>query len=84
MWGADLAKKARIRAATNVYPDGLPAAVQQQLARRYADGASITHSSGIATDTRSRPSRRWSRCSGRRPRGEGRATAADPVAAAVA
>jgi len=37
MWGADLAKKARIRAATNVYPDGLPAAVQQRLARRYAD-----------------------------------------------
>ena len=36
MWGADLAKKARIRAATNLYPDGLPAAVQQQLARRYA------------------------------------------------
>ena len=37
MWGADLAKKAKIRATTNVYPDGLPAAVQQQLARRYAD-----------------------------------------------
>jgi endo-1,4-beta-xylanase len=37
MWGADLAKKARIRAATNVYPDGLPAAVQERLARRYAD-----------------------------------------------
>ena len=37
MWGADLAKKATIRAATNVYPDGLPPAVQQQLARRYAD-----------------------------------------------
>jgi endo-1,4-beta-xylanase len=37
MWGADLTKQARIRAATNVYPDGLPDAVQQQLARRYAD-----------------------------------------------
>jgi endo-1,4-beta-xylanase len=37
MWGADLSKKAKIRAATNVYPDGLPPAVQQQLARRYAD-----------------------------------------------
>ncbi len=37
MWGADLAKKARIRAATNVYPNGLPPAVQEQLARRYAD-----------------------------------------------
>jgi endo-1,4-beta-xylanase len=37
MWGADLAKKATIRAATNIYPDGLPAAVQERLARRYAD-----------------------------------------------
>jgi endo-1,4-beta-xylanase len=37
MWGADLSKKAKIRAATNVYPDGLPAAVQEKLARRYAD-----------------------------------------------
>ena len=37
MWGADLAKKSKIRAATNVYPDGLPAAVQKRLARRYAD-----------------------------------------------
>jgi endo-1,4-beta-xylanase len=37
MWGADLAKKAKIRATTNVYPDGLPAEAQQELARRYAD-----------------------------------------------
>jgi endo-1,4-beta-xylanase len=37
MWGADLAKKAKIRATTNVYPKGLPDAVQQKLARRYAD-----------------------------------------------
>ena len=37
MWGADLAKKAKIRATTNVYPDGLPPAVQDRLARRYAD-----------------------------------------------
>lgn len=37
MWGADLAKKAKIRATTNVYPDGLPPAVQQRLARRYAE-----------------------------------------------
>jgi endo-1,4-beta-xylanase len=37
MWGADLAKKSEIRAATNVYPDGLPAVVQKRLARRYAD-----------------------------------------------
>ncbi|HEX9092972.1 MAG TPA: endo-1,4-beta-xylanase [Coriobacteriia bacterium] len=37
MWGADLAKKAKIRAATNVYPHGLPASVQEKLARRYAE-----------------------------------------------
>lgn len=37
MWGADLSKKATIRAATNVYPDGLPDEQQQQLARRYAE-----------------------------------------------
>jgi endo-1,4-beta-xylanase len=37
MWGADLAKKATIRAATNIYPDRLPDEQQQQLARRYAD-----------------------------------------------
>ena len=37
MWGADLAKKATIRAATNIYPDGLPDEPQRQLARRYAD-----------------------------------------------
>ena len=37
MWGADLSKKAAIRAATNIYPDGLPDEQQRQLARRYAD-----------------------------------------------
>ena len=37
MWGADLSKKEKIRAATNVYPDGLPPAMQEKLARRYAD-----------------------------------------------
>jgi len=37
MWGADLSKKAKIRAATNLYPDGLPPAMQERLARRYAD-----------------------------------------------
>jgi endo-1,4-beta-xylanase len=37
MWGADLSKKAKIRAATNVYPDGLPPAMQEKLAQRYAD-----------------------------------------------
>jgi endo-1,4-beta-xylanase len=37
MWGADLSRKATIRAATNVYPDGLPDEQQRQLARRYAE-----------------------------------------------
>jgi endo-1,4-beta-xylanase len=37
MWGADLSKKAKIKAATNIYPGGLPAAMQEKLARRYAD-----------------------------------------------
>jgi len=37
MWGADLSKKQKIKAATNIYPDGLPAAMQQKLATRYAD-----------------------------------------------
>jgi endo-1,4-beta-xylanase len=37
MMGADLSKQAELRAATNRYPDGLPADVQQRLARRYAD-----------------------------------------------
>lgn len=37
MWGADLATKDKIKAATNLYPDGLPDAMQQKLARRYAD-----------------------------------------------
>jgi endo-1,4-beta-xylanase len=37
MWGADLSKKAKIKAATNVYPDGLPSAMQEKLAKRYAD-----------------------------------------------
>jgi len=37
MWGADLSRKAAIRATTNIYPDGLPDAQQRQLAERYAD-----------------------------------------------
>ena len=37
MWGADLAKKRKPRAATNVYAAGLPADKQAELARRYAD-----------------------------------------------
>jgi endo-1,4-beta-xylanase len=37
MWGADLSKQATIKAATNIYPDGLPDEQQRRLARRYAD-----------------------------------------------
>jgi len=37
MYGADLAKKAEMRAETNLYPDRLPADKQQELAQRYAD-----------------------------------------------
>ncbi len=37
MWGADLAKKAKIKAATNLYPKDLPPQKQEELARRYAD-----------------------------------------------
>jgi endo-1,4-beta-xylanase len=37
MWGADLSKKAKIKEATNIYPNGLPAEQQRQLAQRYAD-----------------------------------------------
>ena len=37
MYGADLEKRAKFRAETNLYPDGLPKDKQEQLARRYAD-----------------------------------------------
>jgi endo-1,4-beta-xylanase len=37
MYGADLAKKAKFQAETNLYPTGLPPDKQQELARRYAD-----------------------------------------------
>jgi endo-1,4-beta-xylanase len=37
MYGADLEKKAQMRAETNLYADGLPKEKQEQLARRYAD-----------------------------------------------
>jgi endo-1,4-beta-xylanase len=37
MWGADLSKKAKIKAATNLYPDGLPPEQQQKLAARYGE-----------------------------------------------
>jgi len=51
MWGADLSKKAKIRAATNVYPDGLPLAVQEQLARRYADVFTLFLKHGVGRVT---------------------------------
>jgi endo-1,4-beta-xylanase len=37
MYGADLEKRAKFKAETNLYPDGLPKDKQDQLARRYAD-----------------------------------------------
>jgi endo-1,4-beta-xylanase len=37
MYGADLEKRARYKAETNLYPDGLPKAKQDELARRYAE-----------------------------------------------
>jgi endo-1,4-beta-xylanase len=51
MWGADLARKSKIRAATNVYPDGLPAAVQERLARRYADVFTLFLKHGVGRVT---------------------------------
>jgi endo-1,4-beta-xylanase len=51
MWGADLAKKAKIRATTNVYPDGLPDAAQRKLARRYADVFRLFLKHGVARVT---------------------------------
>jgi endo-1,4-beta-xylanase len=50
-WGADLAKKAKIRAATNIYPDGLPAEAQQRLARRYADVFTLFLKHGVGRVT---------------------------------
>lgn len=37
MHGADLEKRAKFKAETNLYPDSLPADKQAELARRYAD-----------------------------------------------
>jgi endo-1,4-beta-xylanase len=51
MWGADLSKKAKIRAATNVYPDGLPMAMQEKLARRYADVFALFLKHGVSRVT---------------------------------
>lgn len=50
-WGADLAKKAKIRAATHIYPDGLPAAAQEKLARRYADCFALFLKHGVGRVT---------------------------------
>jgi endo-1,4-beta-xylanase len=47
MWGADLSKKTQIKAATNIYPDGLPEAMQQKLARRYADVVALFLKHGV-------------------------------------
>jgi endo-1,4-beta-xylanase len=51
MWGADLSRKATIRAKTNIYPDGLPPAAQETLARRYADVFSLFLKHGVARVT---------------------------------
>ncbi len=51
MWGADLSKKAAIKAKTNIYPDGLPAAMQQKLAKRYADVFALVLKHGVARVT---------------------------------
>jgi endo-1,4-beta-xylanase len=50
-WGADLAKKAKIREVSNIYPDGLPAEAQQKLARRYADVFRLFLKHGVARVT---------------------------------
>jgi endo-1,4-beta-xylanase len=51
MWGADLSKKAKIKAATNIYPDGLPSAAQEKLARRYADVFALFLKHGVGRVT---------------------------------
>jgi endo-1,4-beta-xylanase len=51
MWGADLSKKAAIKAKTNIYPDGLPPAMQQKLAKRYADVFALFLKHGVGRVT---------------------------------
>lgn len=53
MYGADLEKKAKFRAETNLYPDALPKEKQDQLARRYADvfGLFLKHRDKVARVT---------------------------------
>lgn len=51
MWGADLSKKAKIKTATNIYPDGLPPEMQEKLARRYADVFALFLKHGVGRVT---------------------------------
>lgn len=51
MWGADLSKKMKLKAATNIFPDGLPDAMQQKLARRYADVFALFLKHGVRRAT---------------------------------
>jgi len=47
MWGADLSKRMQLKATTNIYPNGLPDAIQQKLARRYADAFGLFLKHGV-------------------------------------
>jgi endo-1,4-beta-xylanase len=53
MYGADLDARKAFRAETNLYPDGLPADKQQELANRYADifKLFVAHSRSVARVT---------------------------------
>jgi endo-1,4-beta-xylanase len=51
MWGADLSKRLQMRATTNVYPEGLPPAMQEKLARRYADVFALFLKHGVGRVT---------------------------------
>ena len=53
MYGADLDARAKFRAGTNVYADGLPPDKQQELAQRYADvfRLFVKHSDSVARVT---------------------------------
>jgi endo-1,4-beta-xylanase len=52
-WGADLAKQATIKAASNLYPNALPPQKQEELARRYADifALVLKHREGVSRVT---------------------------------
>jgi endo-1,4-beta-xylanase len=51
MWGADLSKRMQLKATTNIYPNGLPDAMQQKLARRYADVFALFLKHGVRRAT---------------------------------